>query len=330
MSGKRIAPFVILVKSGVASSQSDLRTHLWYDSGHNQVRRLCDDFASGGRIRESHKQQLIPCRHCEDLYVHDMAFGRQALEYFSHFNTNEATANAENVLYSLILGVHPTDSEVYGMVNERPTIGMATFARFYDAPASAKVRIVRDTLTNWANPEGYKQRDYYWAFRNTLKRTHWTTNDPFDFDFAVGGMVEGLNRDHQRQHYEVLSQAYLDFWGSQPDAQFFSVLPTRLEIAGLVILVNPEVGLRRHGDTLALKLWLNAPRPKKQFRQALQYLMEEAQERGWDRELQPALWDVRRGEIMPRPSVARDFSWNIRGQAAAFREMWDSLGPREP
>ena len=329
MSHKRVASFVIPVQSGVSDSQSDLRTHLWYESTRNQVRRLCDDFVSGHRIHEpASERHIIPCRQCEDLYVHDLAFGRQAFEYSPTFNSNEAMHITDQVLYSLETGGYPTELEVYSMVNDRPAIGMATFARFYDAPASAKVRIVRDALTNWASPEGYKNRAYYMAFRNTLRRTHWSTNDPSDFNYAVDEMVAGLKRDNQQQHYRDLSQAYLKFWANQPDAQFFQVPQAKLEIAGLVILVNPEVGLRRHGDVLALKLWLNAPRPKKQFRQAIQYLMEKAQQGGWDREFQPALWDVRRGEIMPRPSVARDFSWNIRGQAAAFREMWDSLGPR--
>ena len=233
------------------------------------------------------------------------------------------------MVHSPKLGVPPINHEVSSMLQNHPTIGMATFARFYDAPASGKVRMVRDALTYWANPEGYKQRDYYWAFRNTLRRTHWNTNDITDFAYASEEMLAKLNRDHQKDNYKAISQAYLEFWSKQTDAQMFKVSQGKLEIAGLGILINPEVGLRRYGDNLALKLWFAAPKPKQQFRQAIQYLMEEAQEHGWHQELQPALWDIRRGEILPRPRMARDFAWNIRGQAAAFCEMWDNLGPSQ-
>ncbi len=323
---KRKTSSLIPVWSGLAIDQRDLRTHFWYESAQGKKRRLCDDLESSGDVQSlDPATPFLPCKSCQDLYVQDLVMGKRVLEYSPLPATNPSASPIASMVYSNEIGGYPTEYMSNGML-ERPAIGMATFARFYDAPASEKVRIVRDARTYWIDPDGYRQRDYYWALRNTLSHTHWNTNDLSDFENAFEEMLSRQVKPDRKENYQEVGQAYLRFWTKQRDAQFFKVPPGSIEIAGLTVLINPEVGMRRPGDVLALKLWLSAPVPKRSFRQAIQYLMSEAQFRGWQKDLTPALWDVRREEIMPPVKVPRDFDLVIKGQAAAFKQQWDDLG----
>lgn len=324
MRRKALSPFPIW--SGLSGNQLDLKTHFWYNEGHGRKRRLCDDFEAVGELQESSPTKLfIPCKACQGLYAEDIAFGRQILEYLPHPSAEQATYTPDYMLYAQQSRGHPTQSRRVNVLKQ-PVIGMATFARFYDAPASGKGRVITDARTYVAKPNEYNHRAYYWALRNTLSQTHWKSNDLSDFSDAVEGMLSNIKKEHRVENYRKVSEAYLSFWTKQGDAQFFKIPTERIEIAGLTILINPEIGLRRPGDNLALKVWFSAPKPKRSYRQAIQYLMNEAQQHGWQPGVQPALWDVRREEIMPSVPIAKDFPLVIRGQAAAFREMWGAAG----
>ena len=86
--------------------------------------------------------------------------------------------------------------------------------------------------------------------------------------------------------------------------------------------------MRYGGDDRALKLSLTAPKPKRSFRQAVQYLATDAL--ASNPRLQPAIWDVRREEILPSPTIPKDFQVILEAQAAAFKLIWESLDSEEP
>ena len=326
-------PSAISIWYGLSDIQIDPRAHFWYENTQELKNRFCDDLVTSGPIQEPHpKEPLLPCRDCEQLYVQDMTVGKRVFDYLPPAPTNATIYDSVFMVHSLKFVESYHKRRVHSML-ENPTIGMATFARFYNAPASGRELIVKEARTFLIDPKGYLQRSYYWALLNTLRQTHWNTHDLSDFKIALEETLERLpntkGKESRKDHYNKIGQAYLEFWYKQQDAQFFKIPPARIEIQGLTILVNPEVGLRRHGDELALKLWLSSPRPNLGFRQAIQYLMAEAQSQGWERHLQPALWDVRRKEILPNVRLARGFERVIRSQAAAFRVHWDALGTEE-
>lgn len=322
--GKPVA--AIPVWSGVSDNQLDPRIHYWYKVTGGQIRRICDDFVSSSGIQEpAPTQPLIPCKPCQDLYVQDIAFGRHVLEQSPRLTINPPENTTNSMVYSSKSLVSTMEVGELDML-EHPRIGMATFARFYDASASEKTRLVREARGFLIDREHYTHRAYYYALLNTLSHTHWYTKDIADFENERDAMLAHVSTPHRVENYRKVSEAYISFWHKQQDAQFFRIPVAEIEIAGLTILINPEVGLRRHGDELVLKLWLSALPPKRSYRQAVQYLMEQAQRQGWQQHSEPALWDVRREEIMPHVRTPRDFAMNILGQAAAFRQMWDSLG----
>lgn len=204
------------------------------------------------------------------------------------------------------------------------TIPMTAFARFYEATPPAKVIMVREARLMVSDPRGYRGRDYYLDLRNTLRQTHWATNDIATFEAALGPLVAHQVIPGKKEHYQKVGDAYIAFWKKR-GATFFRVPDCLIDIAGLKIRVAPEVGMSYGGDKLALKLALPAPRPTRQFRQAVQYLT--AQGRGeWPHDWQAALWDVRREEVLPPVSVPRDLALALEGQAMAFQEIWKRLG----
>lgn len=329
----RRKPSEVSVWYGLSDSQIDPRAHFWHEGAQGIKHRLCDNTVSSGPIQEPPpKNPLLPCPDCEQLYVQDMTYGKRVFNYLPLPSIKTPALGPDFMVYYSKFGASYPKNGVHSVL-ENPTIGMATFARFYNAPASARERIVREARTFLIDPKGYPARSYYWALLNTFKQTHWNTHDVTDFETAFPAMIEKLpekkGKESRKDHYQKIGKAYLEFWSSQQDPQFFKVPPTRIEIHGLNILVNPEVGLKRYGDELALKLWLAAQGPNLAYRQAIQYLMTEAQNQGWEQHLQPAIWDVRRKQILPNVRLARGFERVIRSQAAAFRVHWDDLGTED-
>lgn len=211
---------------------------------------------------------------------------------------------------------------------EIKSVPIATFARFYEATGPRKVTMVRDARIFQSDPTGYSGRDYYRDFRNTLKQTHWQTNKISTFEAALDALVAEQTIAGKQEHYRTLGEAYIKVW-KKHDAHFFRVPTVSLEIAGLNIRVVTEVGMRFHGDNLALKLLLTAPRPTRQFRQAVQHLTARGRDPSWRADLQAAIWDVRREEILPQLPIPKDFQLALEGQAMAFRQIWDSLEAEE-
>ncbi|MGD9935693.1 MAG: hypothetical protein AB7T37_18500 [Dehalococcoidia bacterium] len=205
-------------------------------------------------------------------------------------------------------------------------IPAATFARFYEATGPQKVRIVRDSRMYQSDPKGYRARDYYREFRNTLRQTHWATNNIANFAAALDGLVNGQTIKGKDEHYRKVGEAYIHFWEKR-GADYFTIQREFVPLAELSIRVRPEVGMKYNGDQLALKLALAAPRPTRAFRQVIQHLTEQALVAA--PEYQTAVWDVRREEILPRVPIPKDFQLALEGQAMAFKQIWESLDSEE-
>jgi hypothetical protein len=204
-------------------------------------------------------------------------------------------------------------------------IPMAAFARFYEASPLNKVVRARNARLMVTDQEAYQVRDYYMDLRNLLSETHWKTGDVASFERALGKLIDDQEDRRKKEHFLSTGRAYIDFWREQK-AEYFSVPVSVIEIAGLPIEVVIEVGMRCQGVSFALKLWLNAAKPTRQFRQAVYYMTEMGRNEGWDEEWQPAVWDVRRQSVLTPVPLPREFGLAMEGQAAAFKQMWKKVG----
>lgn len=211
------------------------------------------------------------------------------------------------------------------MVDE--VIPMSAFARFYEAPGTKKVSIVRDTRTMLADQDGYAARDYYRELRNELRRTHWSTNRIEELRVALGPLTNRQRDPNKRDHFLQLGQAYIRFWEKEK-ASFFKVPNFRIDIAGLTISVSTEVGLSTPSKDQALRLWFGAKKPTVRYRQAIEFMTRAGRSQVWEPEWVAGLWDIRRHDVLPPPRMPRDFVVDIDGQSAAFQQIWGRLGVR--
>ncbi len=304
----------------MSPGQRDPATHFWYNARDDRYRRVCDDEAwpLGAALVSAASDVYVPCTECRSLYVEDMVRGDMRLSA-----TPVVEDLSDSVVYSPKLGGYPQENVEHPM--EIGNVALATFARFSEASMSQRVRVVRDARLFRSDPESYTGRDYYFDLRNTLRKTHWQpgAGSIEAFEAALDTLLAKADKVKGRaDHYEAISEAYITFWKKQ-DAQFFPVAPSNVELAGLSIHVTAEVGMRYDGNNLALKLILTAPKQTRHFRQVIQFLSDEAFLNRPN--LQPAIWDVRRGEILPRVPIPKDFRLALEGDAAAFRHMWGGM-----
>ena len=306
------------------SQHWDPTTHFWYEGKNAKYFRLCDDVEWKGESLIANKatapSPYVPCRACKELYANDMVIGEQLLN--PH----------DSVVYSPLNGGYTIETEgtLMTTVNIAPRISIATFARFYEATGPQKVTIVRDARTFQIDPDGYKKRDFYWDFRNTLRKTHWQTGDITTFEVALEPLISRQKEAGKREHYQTLGRAYIDYW-TKRGAEYFDVQRTSsdIDLAGLTVHVFPEVGMRYHGDNLAVRMWLNAQHSTRPFRQVTHYLTEQAKQLGWKSDWQSGLWDVRREELLPVPPIPKDFALALEAQAVAFQRLWERISKVE-
>lgn len=204
-------------------------------------------------------------------------------------------------------------------------IAMSSFARFYEATGPEKVKMVREARLFQSNPDMYKARDYYYDIRNTLRQTHWSTGDVATFENALEGLCARQRQEGKEAHIRAIGESYIQFWRSR-HIQLVSLPPAQVTLARLPIRVSVELGVIYNGDHLALKLWFNSPRPTRAYRQTVKFLIDEVTAAGeWPRAFQPAILDVRRGEILPPVPIPRDLRRALEGQAGAFLQIWSGF-----
>ena len=317
---------LIEVWAGTAPGQPDPSTHFWYKAPDTQYRRICDDsgWPTDTPLISDRSRIYVPCRECRSLYVDDIVHGDQLLDPILHVTPPFQTGE-----YPLTIGGYSTENDE-GTTMTKMTLSdvpVATFARFYEATGPQKVRMVRDSRLYQSDPRGYIARDYYLDFRNTLRQTHWATNDIATFEAALDGVIDKQKVAGKREHYRQLGDAYINFWKKREGAEFFNIEREFVPVAGLSIRVGIETGVKIHGDELAVKFSFAAPRPTRAFRQVVQHLTGKALTPS--PMLQPVICDVRREELLPTVPIPKDFQMALEGQAGAFRQIWESLDGEE-
>lgn len=202
---------------------------------------------------------------------------------------------------------------------------ITAFARFFKAKPALKVRMVRDARLCQSDPKGYRLRAYYGDFRNALRRTHWNGSDLSTFEATLEDVI-AQQKIAKQEHYRNLGKAYINFWNRYPDARVFEVQTVETEIAGLGIRVTADLGISFGGDDYVLEPYFRAPRPTRLFRQAVQYLTEQARLHVWNPNWNAAIYDVRRQLLLPQMRIrTQDIRIGLEGAAADFRQIWNSL-----
>ena len=203
---------------------------------------------------------------------------------------------------------------------------LTAFARFFEATPRLKVTMVRDARLFQSDPQGYYLRAYYGAFRNVLRQTHWRGSDLATFEAKLDDIIAEQNIPAKQEHYRALGKAYVSFWNPYLGASVFEVPPVETEIAGLRIRVTAEFGINFGGDDYALEPYFRVPKPTRLFRQATQFITEQARQHVWNPNWHAAIYDVRRKLILPEMRIrTQDLRIGLEGAAADFQQIWKSL-----
>ena len=315
----------IAIHPGTPLGETDRRTHFWYQLPSGELHRLCDDakWPDNTPPRSNNSTIDIPCLKCRDLYLEDTICGRQALIPHALMDSPP-----DSMVYSLKLWGYPLIEEIRHM--EIDTQPMTAFARFFEATPSQKVRMVRDARLFQSDPGGYIQRAYYGAFRNALRQTHWIGHDLATFEAKLEDVVAELRLTGKQpaklEHYKELGESYVGYWRQYPDLEVFEVPTAETEIAGLKIRITGDVGMRFGGDEYALEPYFRAPRPTRLFRQAVQYITEQARQGVWNPNWVANIYDARRRLLLQELRVRpQDLRIGLDGAAADFQQIWQSL-----
>ncbi|MCH7787353.1 MAG: hypothetical protein IIC22_07570 [Chloroflexi bacterium] len=207
---------------------------------------------------------------------------------------------------------------------------MTAFARFFEATALQKVRMVRDARLFQSDPTGYIQRAYYGSFRNALRQTHWNGTDLATFEAKLDDVIAELRSTGKQpakpEHFRELGESYVSYWKQYPDLQVFDVPTAETEIAGLRIRVFGNVGISFGVDNYALEPYFRAPKPTRLFRQAVQYITEQARQGVWNPNWIATIYDARLKQLLPEIRVRPlDLRIGLEGAAADFQQIWRSL-----
>ena len=299
-------------------------THFWFEPSESTRQRICDgaEWVREPKGEADLSDVFVPCRPCREIYLKDVLSGLQVMYIL--------TEPPPEILRPTPEILRPTPEKMISFPGEREVtmtrLPMSSFAKFYESRPAEQVSIVRQIRTNLTDPERYRYADYYMSLRNTLKATHWRNGSIDQFEDALEVLLDRIDEPRKREHYRTLGHSYIKFWKMNADG-FFTVPPLEMEVAGLTILIRPEVGIEIGGDQQVLKLWFNRYTPTRQARQILLYLMDRVcrQDERWRNYRHFGVWDIRRERIPLPLRTARDFEIGLLGQIAAFKNIWSEL-----
>ena len=145
------------------------------------------------------------------------------------------------------------------------------------------------------------------------------------FEATLDDVIVQQNVSAKQEHYRLLGESYIGFWKPYETA-VFEVPTVETDIAGLKVRVTAEFGICFGGDDYALEPYFRAPKPTRLFRQAVQYITEQARQQVWDAEWHAAIYDVRRKLILPELRIRpQDLRIGLEGASADFQQIWRSL-----
>ncbi len=324
------------------TSTKDLSIHFWSATGNEHPIRICDG--------EGRPETQVPsdgpsfaCSACRDVYVGDILHGGHRFQLLDR-PPEELRRTPVNIMYTHAhgRGIHDDNMGIHAKIMGDaiqsgesdqmtvPVTTLASFAEFYDTIRSRRIAMLRNLRDRHFNPSAYHHRDYYLQIRNCIKFAHWRSDRLQVFIDALDGLNFQPGQAKKRQAAHDVAEHYISHWKRQ-GVSVFDVPPDVVGFEDLQLRLAPDIGVENsHGDLLVTRLWFNYKKPTVAYRQAFHWLYDNLRPNGWDEEWQPVIWDVRRETFLGPPAVMpRDIELNLRGDAAAFRAMWDLLSVQQ-
>ena len=200
-------------------------------------------------------------------------------------------------------------------------VSVFDFAQFCEATPARQESVV-------AKVRKRKGFNYYGPLKSLIQKAHWATNDITKFESALPSFLNGQSKATTAHNYQCMAEAYISYWKERAAAFFpVDIRDRNINLEGLTISVNPEVGMRtRDDDQQILKLWFNRLNPTRQTRLVIGHLVGKMNP---NPQWLSGIWDIKRRNILLPVLPPDNFDIALGGQATAFMQIWDGLDDKD-
>ena len=318
----------------------DPTVHFWFKhSDTGLLHRICDG-AISVREQKVDKEQVpfVPCGRCKETYLVDLLYGRKLLtpSFECPIPVESGYTPVENDLRPVDNGQTNAQYSGYhqgtgGAMPDERRVSVFDFAQFCEATPERQESVVIKIRKRSLDNKGF---DYYGPLKNLMRKTHWATNDLTRFESALPSLLNDQRKATIARNYQYMAEAYISYWKERAVAYFpVDVRDPKINLEGLNIWVNPEMGMRtRDDDHQILKLWFNRLNPTRQTRLVIGYLVGKINSNA---QWHSGIWDIKRRNIplpvlppdgfdlvlaWPSCSVYANLGWIGRGSPPKDRE----------
>lgn len=198
-------------------------------------------------------------------------------------------------------------------------ISLTEFVNFINSSGMKKMTIVANAKAKHEETEG-NPYDYWKDFKDEIKRLlkrKGTKDDLYE-------LVERVRED-VRENYNQMIVGYMKFWKPTRMAWLKPVKKV-INIGGVKINLNPEIGVKWQGKEYMIKLYLKAGENlDKRHADIILALMESELREKVDNDLEFGILDVRRGKLFLHTDNDPRLLILLKTEGMEFAEMWKEL-----
>jgi len=195
-----------------------------------------------------------------------------------------------------------------------PEISLTDFVDFVIKAGSPKLTKVREIASRGEYAPAF---DYWKTAREHIADFHRGT--------AKLGEVGHTLDSKKLVRYEAAFRGYKAFIKKAGAISYFEPPSERWVSSGLIVRVNPELGLHINGRRHVVKLYFKDEEPTKHRLNAVLELMRITLKKPPFEDVTAAVLDVASGKLIPQTKEDPGFNILLAAEAQAFMVMWSSV-----
>ena len=195
-----------------------------------------------------------------------------------------------------------------------PEISLTDFVDFVIKAGSPKLTKVREIATRAPYSPAF---DFWKALRQHIADFH-------RGKVRIDTEIEALHAK-KRRPYDSALLGYKKFLRKVAEPSFFEPPSERWVSSGLIVRVNPELGLCIDGKRHVIKLYFKDDEPTKHRLHAVLELMKISLKNGRFADVSVAVIDVANGRIITSSKEDVGFALLLEAEALAFMTIWNAI-----
>lgn len=198
-------------------------------------------------------------------------------------------------------------------------ISMTEFVNFVNSSGMSKMTIVQNAKMKHEEEEK-NPFDYWRDFKDEVQKQLKRQGKKED----LKELTEKVRED-VRDNYNIMISGFLKFW--KPTRMRWVKPVNRVaSIAGIRLIVNPEIGIQWQGKEYMIKLFLKANENlDKRHADIILAMMEKVLRDKVNDDVEFAILDVRRGKLFTYTNNDPRLLILLKSEAREFADMWKEL-----